>query len=57
MITPNKTIINGEEITDEDILVEYKRTYLLLQKVLLNAELKNEMLKVGEIYDQSKKPI
>jgi len=57
MNTPNKIIIKGEEITDEKLFLDYKETYLLLQKALLKAGLKNEMLKVGEIYDQSKTKI
>ena len=57
MITPNKIFIREEEITDEDIWLEYKRTYLLLQKALLKFGLKSEMIKLGENYKEAKKTL
>jgi hypothetical protein len=55
MITPNKIKIDGDEISNEDLLLEVKRTYLYLQKALLKLGLTEEMEEVGKSYERFKK--
>ena len=39
MITPNRIKIEGEEITDEDIVLEVKKTKLILERARLRVGL------------------
>uniref|UniRef100_A0A6H1ZET5 Uncharacterized protein n=1 Tax=viral metagenome TaxID=1070528 RepID=A0A6H1ZET5_9ZZZZ len=57
MLTLNKITISGEEITDEDLFLEYKRTYLILQRALLKNGLSEEMVEVGKSYEKLKETI
>ena len=51
-------IIKKEDIiTDEDLFLEYKETYLILQRALLRAKLFAEVKLVGEIYEKTKEQI
>ena len=57
MLTPNKITIRGEEITNEDLFLEYKRTYLIFQRALLKNGLSEEMVEVGKNYERAKNSI
>jgi len=43
------------QITNQDLFLEYKETYLILQRALLKAKLFTEMKDVGINYEQVKK--
>ena len=57
MLTLNKITISGEEITNEDLFLEYKRTYLIFQRALLKNGLSEEMVEVGKSYEKLKETI
>lgn len=57
MITPSGVYVEEEEITDEDILMDFKKTYLNLQRALLKANLIEQVNKTSKIYEQTKKTL
>lgn len=48
MMTPNKVKLEGEEITDEDIAMSFKKTRLLLERASLKVGLEPELLEEPE---------
>ena len=57
MITPNRIQLDGVEISDEDMVLEVKKTYLYLQKALLQLRLAEEIEEVGKSYERFKAKI
>ena len=49
-----KNYFYSQQITNEDLFLEYKETYLILQRALLRAKLFAEVKSTGEIYEKIK---
>ena len=57
MITLNQQNLTGSQITNQELFLDYKETYLLLQRALLRNDMDKEMKKAGKIYEETKAKI